>query len=279
MVDNGNQMTMDDLDQIIAENPPGTIPPVEDTPPAAQQSAEGGATSTSSGDAGNSSATATATATGTDGAVTGTDGNSQNTLQSTEGNQKRSANDAFAAMRVQNRKMSDALAAVLEQHGLDPNLANDPDALIQQAQNQKLEAEAQRQNVPKELLQRLTQLETRDRENQQKRLADAALAGFQAVKNQYGLDNQGIAEFARQLQEAGTNPFEQEMDLVQHYKLHNLDKIIAAETQKAVEAALKNQKSSTQFSSQPSKTQGKESAGTEQIDTMAKFDRFLLGLQ
>ena len=275
MVDNGNQMTMDDLDQIIAENPPGTIPPVEDTPPAAQQSADGGASSTSSGDTGNSSATAT----GADGAVTGADGNPQNTSQSTEGNQKRSANDAFAAMRVQNRKMSDALAAVLEQHGLDPNLANDPDALIQQAQNQKLEAEAQRQNVPKELLQRLTQLETRDRENQQKRLADAALAGFQAVKNQYGLDNQGIAEFARQLQEAGTNPFEQEMDLVQHYKLHNLDKIIAAETQKAVEAALKNQKSSAQFSSQPSKTQGKESTGTEQIDTMAKFDRFLLGLQ
>ena len=274
MVDNGNQMTMDDLDQLIAENPPGTLPPVEENPPAAQQSADDGASSTNSGDAGNSSATAT----GTDGATTGTNSNTQNTSQSTEGNQKRSANDAFAAMRVQNRKMSDALAAVLEQHGLDPNLANDPDAIIQQAQNQKLEAEAQRQNVPKELLQRLTQLETRDRENQQRRLADAALAGFQAVKNQFGLDNQGIAEFAKQLQEAGTNPFEQEMDLVQHYKLHNLDKIIAAETQKAVEAALKNQKSSAQFSSQPSKTQGKESTGTEQIDTMAKFDRFLLGL-
>jgi exodeoxyribonuclease VII small subunit len=84
---------------------------------------------------------------------------------------------------------------------------------------------------------------------------------------------------AKQLQEAGTNPFEQEMDLVHHYKLHNLDKIIAAETQKAVEAALKNQKSSTQFSTQPSKTQGKESTGTEQIDTMAKFDRFLMGLK
>lgn len=42
MVDNGNQMTMDDLDQLIAENPPGTLPPVEETPPAAQQSADGG---------------------------------------------------------------------------------------------------------------------------------------------------------------------------------------------------------------------------------------------
>jgi L-aminopeptidase/D-esterase-like protein len=182
-------------------------------------------------------------------------------------------------MRVQNRKVTDALAAVLQQHGLDPNLANDPDALIAQANQARIEEEAKRQNVPTELLQRLTDLEARDREAQQKRLADAALAGFQAVKNQFGLDNQGISAFAKQLQEAGTNPFEQEMDLVHHYKLHNLDKIIAAETQKAVEAALKNQKSSTQFSTQPSKTQGKESTGTEQIDTMAKFDRFLMGLK
>ena len=134
MVDNGNQMTMDDLDQLIADNPPGTLPPVEETPPTAQQSADGAASSTSSGDAGNSSATAT----GTDGAATGTNSNTQNTSQSTEGNQKRSANDAFAAMRVQNRKMSDALAAVLEQHGLDPNLANDPMLLFSRHRTRSL---------------------------------------------------------------------------------------------------------------------------------------------
>ena len=269
MVENDNQMTMDDFDKLIADNPPGTVPPLqEDNPPAAQADAN---------DNNNPPATSNEPQT-----QVHTDQSAVNsTAQSQEGNdnQKRSANDAFAAMRVQNRKMTDALAAVLQQHGLDPNLANDPDTLIAQANQARIEEEAKRQNVPTELLQRLTDLEARDREAQQKRLTDAALAGFQAVKNQFGLDNQGISDFAKQLQEAGTNPFEQEMDLVHHYKLHNLDKIIAAETQKAVEAALKNQKSSTQFSTQPSKTQGKESTGTEQIDTMAKFDRFLMGLQ
>lgn len=268
MVDNDNQMTMDDFDKLVAENPPGTVPPLqEDNPPAAQAETNDNDNLTGSGA----------------GAQTQvhTDQSAVNTAQTQEGNdnQKRSANDAFAAMRVQNRKMSDALAAVLQQHGLDPNLANDPDALIAQANQARLEEEAKRQNVPTELLQRLTDLEAKDREAQQKRLADAALAGFQAVKNQYNLSNQDIASFAKQLQEAGTNPFEQEMDLVHHYKLHNLDKIIAAETQKAVENALKNQKSSTQFSTQPSKTQGKESTGTEQIDTMAKFDRFIMNLK
>jgi hypothetical protein len=259
---------MDDFDKLVADNPPGTVPPLQDdNPPAAQAE-----TNT------DTSATATGAATQTQVHTDQQAGNVNPEGSPSTDNQKRSANDAFAAMRVQNRKMTDALAAVLQQHGLDPNLANDPDALIQQANQARIEEEAKRQNVPTALLQRITDLEARDREAQQKRLADAALAGFQAVKNQFGLDNQGISAFAKQLQDAGTNPFEQEMDLVHHYKLHNLDKIIAAETQKAVEEALKNQKSSTQFSTQPSKTQGKESTGTEQIDTMAKFDRFLMGL-
>lgn len=269
MVENDNQMTMDDFDKLIADNPPGTVPPLQDdNPPAAQAD-----------NSDNNNLTAPAAGAQTQVHTDQSAVNTTTQVQEGNDNQKRSANDAFAAMRVQNRKMTDALAAVLQQHGLDPNLANDPDALIQQANQARIEEEAKRQNVPTELLQRLTDLEARDREAQQKRLTDAALAGFQAVKNQFGLDNQGISDFAKQLQDAGTNPFEQEMDLVHHYKLHNLDKIIAAETQKAVEAALKNQKSSTQFSTQPSKTQGKESTGTEQIDTMAKFDRFLMGLK
>lgn len=262
-------MTMDDFERIIQDNPPGTPAPIEDTP---------------STDPQNTSNLQVTTTTDVDPVQTQSHQQNDNTAGSLDsdpqnGGQKRTSNDAFAAMRVQNRKVTNALAAVLRQHGLDPNLANDPDALIEQAEQARIEEEAKKQNVPTELLQRLTQLENRDRENQQKRLADAALAGFQAVKNQFGLDAQGISDFAKQLQDAGTNPFEQEMDLIQHYKMHNLDKIIAIETQKAVEAALKNQKTSTQFSTTPSKTQGKESTGTEQIDTMAKFDRFLLGIK
>lgn len=272
MVENDNQMTMDDFEKIIQDNPPGTIPPVVDDASAGDSTAAADNTGVA-GTATDVQSQAQAQAAGDSVDNNGAVG------QGSDDNSKHSANDAFAAMRVQNRKMSNALAAVLQQHGLDPNLAKDPDALIQQAEQARLEEEAKRQNVPTELLQRLTQLETRDRENQQKRLADAALAGFQTVKNQFNLSNQDIASFAKQLQDAGTNPFEQEMDLVQHYKLHNLDKIIAAETQKAVEEALKNQKTSAQYSTVPSKTQGKESTGTEQIDTMAKFDRFLMGLK
>ena len=266
MVDNNNNfMSADDFDQLIQDNPPGTAPadpaaqsqnPDTDTAPAAQNQDPDP---------------------NTDPASAGTDPQSGATDE--EAGSKHDANQAFAQMRVANRKMQNALAAVLQQHGLDPALASDPDRLIQDAENARLEEEAKKQKVPAELLKRLTQLEQANLENQQKRLADAALAGFQAVKTKYNLDNKAISEFAKQLQDAGTNPFEQEMDLDLHYRLHNLDKIIAAESQKAVEAALKNQNDARQHSTSPSTVQGNGPKGTEQIDTMAKFDRFIQSLK
>lgn len=258
MVEDNNQMTMDDLDQLINDNPPGNPPP---------EPADNSATAESQG----------TTDTGTSETTEGTTDNSANTAPTTESNNK--ANAAFAEMRIQNRKITDALAAVLQQHGLDPALAKNPEQLIKDAEDARLEAEAKKQQVPADLLKRLTQLEKANLENERTRLTNAALAGFQAVKQKYNLSNQDISAFARQLQEAGTNPFEQEMDLEQHYKLHNLDKIIAAETQRAVEEALRNQQSATQYSTAPSTTQGKkESSGADTIDTMAQFDRFLMSL-
>lgn len=243
---------MDDLDQIINDNPPGTPPPETSDTSASAEEQDTVATET-------------------------TDGDGASESESTTNNQSK-ANAAFAEMRTMNRKMQDALAAVLQQHGKDPALAKNPEQLIQDAENARLEAEAQKQKVPADLLKRLTQLEKTNMENERARLTNAALSGFQAVKQKYNLTNQDISNFAKQLQDAGTNPFEKEMDLDLHYRLHNLDKIIAAESQKAVEEALRNQKSATQHSTAPSKTQGKESTGADKIDTMAQFDRFLMNL-
>lgn len=267
MVGNDNPMSMEDLDQLIADTPPGTPPPAEPSP---ANDTDTGTDSNPPASDTNTNQNANPVSANSDNAGVGNDGGADNG--------KHTANEAFATMRIQNKKYSQALAAVLQQHGLDPALANNPDKLIQDAENARLEEEAKKQKVPTELLQRLTQLEKANMENEQKRLADAALQGFQAVKNKYNLSPQDIAAFAKQLQDAGTNPFEKEMDLEQHYKLHNMDKIIAAETQKAVEAALRNQSNATQHSTVPDKSQGKETSGADQIDTMAQFDRFLANL-
>lgn len=269
MVDNDNNlMTAEDFDQLISDNPPDTV-----------AAAESDTTATAEGQTNASTETDPNTATGASPEGDGDGTATQDDTTDVDAGSKHNANQAFAEMRIANRKMQNALAAVLQQHGLDPALANNPDQLIQDAEDARLEAEAKKQQVPTELLKRLTQLERSNIENEQRRLADLALAGFQAVKTKYNLDNKELAAFAKQLQDAGTNPFEQDMDLEQHYKMHNLDKIIAAESKKAVEAALRNQQAARQHSTAPSSVQGKESTGAEQIDTMAKFDRFLQTLK
>ena len=262
MVDNNdNQMSMDEFDKLVADTPPGTPPPEPDVDTSTNTDATSDVSNANDNNVNDNV-------------------NNNNTVDNTvnDSTTKHDANQAFATMRVQNKKMSQALAAVLQQHGLDPALADNPDKLIADAENARLEEEAKKQKVPTELLQRLVQLERANMENEQKRLTNAALQGFQAVKNKYNLSPQDIAAFAKQLQDAGTNPFEQEMDLEQHYKLHNLDKIIELERQKAVEEALRNQKNASQHSTAPEKSQGKETTGVDKIDTMAQFDRFLMGL-
>lgn len=266
MVDNQDSMSMEDLDQLIADTPPGTPAP-ETAPPESNHQGEAPASENSGN---NDGATDNQEGSGNASEQSGNSGNEEDS--------KHSANKAFAEMRVQNTKLSRALAAVLQQHGLDPATAANPDKLIEDAENARLEAEAKKQNVPTELLKRLTQLEQANLENEHKRLTDLALQGFQTVKNKYGLSAKDISDFARQLQEAGTNPFEKEMDLELHYKIHNMDKIIAAERQKAVEEALRNQNNATQHSTVPNKSQGKEASGVDSIDTMAQFDRFLANL-
>lgn len=267
MVDNDNSMSMDEFDQLLADNPPGTPPP--------DDSAGNSDDSSNNAEAGNND-DAAAAASGSDN--NNADNTGSSNTSSEDSNKQHNANEAFAAMRVQNKKLTQTLAAVLQQHGLDPALANNPDKLLADAENARLEEEAKKQKVPVDLLQRLTQLEKVNAENEQKRLTNQALQGFQNLKNKYGLSNQDISAFAKQLQDAGTNPFEKEMDLEQHYKLHNLDKIIAAESQKAVEEALRNQQNASQHSTVPAKSQGKEASGVDQIDTMAQFDRFLANL-
>ena len=261
MVATNNMMSEEEFEQLLNDNPPGSTPPDnEDT--SSTQNADNA--SNDAGSADNTSDTQT-----------------QTEAQSApnENTAGHNANRAFAEMRTQNRKLQQALSAVLQQHGLDPQLVSNPEKLIQDAENARIAEEAKKQNVPTELLQRLTTLEKTNMENQQRRLAEQAMAGFQAVKNQFNLSSKELSEFAKQLQEAGTNPFEQEMDLVQHYRYHNLDKIIEAEKQKAVEEALKNQSVAAAHSTTPSKRQGKDRTGTDDIDTMAKFERFLQNLK
>lgn len=191
------------------------------------------------------------------------------------------SNKAFAQMRTQNKAYNAVMQQMLTRMGVDPALASDPQKLMQMLEQAEVSQQAKAMQVPAELLQRVVQLEQINRAQETQRLQDTALRGFQQVKDKYGLSDKELSAFARQLQEAGTNPFEKEMDLDLAYRTHNVDKIVEKATQKAVQEALSKQESAAQRSTAPTKSTGKpETAklGDDEINTMAQFDRMLMSI-
>jgi hypothetical protein len=187
-------------------------------------------------------------------------------------------NKAFAQMRTQNKAYNTVMQQMLTRMGVDPTLASDPQKLQKLLEQAEVTQQAKNMQVPAELLQRVVQLENANRAQETQRLQENALRGFKHVRDTYGLTDKELSDFARQLQEAGTNPFEKEMDLDMAYRTHNLQKIIDKATQKAVQEALSKQESAAQRSTAPNKTTGKPGSaklGDDEINTMAQFDRLL----
>lgn len=191
------------------------------------------------------------------------------------------SNQAFAQMRIQNKQYENALSSFLTKLGVDPTLAKDPAQVQQLLDNAQTAEQAKAMNVPTELLSRLNQLERANQQQEQQRLNNLALQGFKEVQSKYKLTDKELSTFAVQLQDSGTNPFDHEMDLDMAYRTHNIDKIIKAESQRAVEEALKRQKNAATHSTTPSRSNGKPdtgTAGSSEINTQAEFNSFLRNL-
>lgn len=184
-------------------------------------------------------------------------------------------NKAFAELRVKNRQATQALYGVLQKMGLDPRLASDPQALLNFLEEQDISQQAADMKLPPELLQRMHHLEKTVQQTEAERLSNNAIAGFEAVEEQYGLSEDELRAFALQLQEDNINPFEQEIDILREYKLRNFDAILEKERAAAVQAALSKQQTAAQHSTTPAKSKGKSGAkpGGTEINTMAQFDQ------
>ena len=217
---------------------------------------------------------------GTNNAGSEAQGQQASTVEDLTGSEDKS-NKAFAQMRTQNKAYNTVMQQMLSRMGVDPALASDPQKLQQMLAQAEVTQQAKAMQVPAELLQRVVQLEQINKAQETQRLQETALRGFQQVRDKYGLSDKDLSAFAKQLQEAGTNPFEKEMDLDLAYRTHNLDKIIDKATQKAVQEALSKQESAAQRSTAPTKSTGKpETAklGDDEINTMAQFDRMLMSI-
>lgn len=186
-------------------------------------------------------------------------------------------NNAFANMRVTNRKQLTALQMFLQKTGYDPELASDPDKVIELLDEYEANEQAEEYNVPPELVQRLNYLERMNRQRESEQVYQQTVVGLRDLQSKFNLTQQELQQFAMQLQRDGINPFIESVDIQREFIARNLDWIIQRAKQAAVQEALSRQDKAAKFSSTPAKKQGKPAAETtgDKINTMAQFDRFL----
>lgn len=183
------------------------------------------------------------------------------------------ANQAFAHMRTQNAKLENLLTKIAQATGIEYSNIDD---LAVKLSDDALSKLATKQNVPLELLQKIEALEQTDKLFKQEQLRTTALNGFQNLTTDFGLSQEELVAFAKELDANNMNPFEKPVDLKATYASMHLDDIIAKKTQAAVEAALRGNSAANNQSTKPNPLQGQGGVTTEPtVTTVAGLNALL----
>ena len=244
--DEGNEPSgMDALDSLLDKMEAGTPP---ETPPAGDES---------QGDE------------NTEGAQ---DSNESEGSDQQGRSQEDKRNYAFGKMRTEINQLTELLGKVAKANGVEYSDSKD---LVAKLNDDAIQKMAQRQNVPVEILQELDMLRRDSEQFKAQQRKDAAAIGFQRVMDTYGLTQEQLKEFAVELDNKGMNPFEQNIDLLEQYKILHYDDILNAAVKKAVEEALKKDSAANQSSSTPAQQQGGNGGENKKVSTVAGLTALL----
>ena len=199
----------------------------------------------------------------------GSDDNSKDTEQRTQEDKR---NFAFGKMRTEINQLTELLGKVAQANGIEYADSKD---LVAKLNDDAIQKMAQRQNIPVELLQEVEMLRRDSEMFKAQQRKDAAAIGFQKVMDTYGLTQDQLKEFAVELDNAGKNPFEQNIDLMAEYKMLHYDDILNAAVKKAVEEALKKDSAANESSSTPAQQQGGTGGEPKKITTVAGLTALL----
>ena len=149
-------------------------------------------------------------------------------------------NAAFAAMRRENeanRKYADFIQRLAEEGGVSP------DDLLARYEERNLQAEAQRQQVPVELLKRQNATESELHTLKEQMRAERIDAQINSVTEKYGADDDSIRETFKYMVETGIDPrIADNVDFEKFYRAANLDTIIQNEVKTARQRDLEDKK-------------------------------------
>ena len=188
-------------------------------------------------------------------------------------------NSAFAQMRIQNKEYSDLLMNLAKATGQNPKNITEAQAILNEGLTKVV---SKNRNIPEDVLREMEEDKRALAEFKQEQTKQKALAGFQSVKDTFGLSREDVNNFADKLIENKLNPFEQDLDLVKEYKNLYFDELIAKAKEEGVQEerarSIKAQQNSTTPSTQKGIAEDTGNQGTP-IKTVEDLDKLLDSLK
>lgn len=188
-------------------------------------------------------------------------------------------NSAFAQMRIQNKELSELLMNLAQATGQNPKNIAEAQTILKEGLNKVV---SKNRNIPEDVLREMEDDKRELAELKQNQARQKALAGFQAVKDSFGLSREDVNNFADKLIENKLNPFEQDLDLVKEYRNLYFEELIAKAREEGVQAerarSLKAQQNSTTPSTQKGLPDDTGNQGTP-IKTVKDLDKLLDSLK
>ena len=183
---------------------------------------------------------------------------------------------AFAAMRVENSTYKNTLKNVANILGISD--VTDPVAMAEAIQAKALEAQAKKDNVPLETLQRLSRLEQLEQEMTQEKLKTQAVSGFEQVAKTFKLPEAEVISFGQELMQLGINPLEQPIDLVAAYRELHWETLLAKAAEQGRQEEAARAAKAGQHSSEPGAAVGGTPGAQDKVNTVKDLDNFFNGL-
>jgi hypothetical protein len=156
-------------------------------------------------------------------------------------------NRAFADLRRQaeeNKKYADFISRLAQDSGVSP------EEILNRYQERQLQAEAEQQNVPVDVLKRLNTLEQENSETKEALRAERMEAQIESVKAKYGADDNSIKAAFEEMLDSGIDPrVHDNVNFEKFYRAANLDSIIQKEVENARQKDLANKKERQQSAS------------------------------
>ena len=187
-------------------------------------------------------------------------------------------NKAFAELRMQNKAQAEFIMRLARSAGLNPKDVKEAQEFLSEGATR---VEAKKRNIDPETLIQLEEERTELEEYRNQANRQAAMLGFQKVKNEYNLTNEDLNNFAEQLAAKNINPFSGDrVDLLKEYRMLNFDKLLAQAKEAGRQEEIARSLKAKQNSTTPLKTTGNDTplGETPAVNTVKDLDNLLNSL-